>query len=67
MPAHLPPHSHCLNCEEPIKEGEVFCSNACEVEQKKKGKKERQRMIVFYLLVLVAVAVIWLVASLVIH
>ncbi len=64
MPARLPPHSHCLNCEEPIQENEVFCSEKCEEQHKLRAKKDRRKTMAFYLLLMAAFAIIWIVAAL---
>ena len=64
MPASLPPHSHCWNCEEPIAEGEAFCSDECRNELYESRKKKNRRMMIFYLIAVAAIIVIGIVTSL---
>ena len=48
MPASLPPHSHCMWCDDPIPEGEDFCSQECKNALMTKRKKDSRRMFIFY-------------------
>jgi predicted nucleic acid-binding Zn ribbon protein len=61
MVVRLPPHKHCLNCEEPIpEEGIDYCSEQCMVEHKVKTKKGSRKMTLFYIAAAVALLVLWL-------
>ncbi|MDD1764913.1 MAG: DUF2116 family Zn-ribbon domain-containing protein [Methanomassiliicoccales archaeon] len=48
MSEPLPPHSHCLTCDEPVQETETFCSDACKADYDKKIKKSKKTMLYFY-------------------
>jgi len=63
MPERLPPHSHCLNCEVPIAEDEIFCSDKCKVVHDGKARKEKRRMMYFYLIAIVAIVAISITGS----
>lgn len=63
MPERLPPHTHCINCDDPIPEGKKFCSEQCETKYKSKAKKESRRGIYFMILIgiiIVAVALLFI-------
>ncbi|MBI0583014.1 MAG: DUF2116 family Zn-ribbon domain-containing protein [Methanomassiliicoccus sp.] len=60
MSVRLPPHSHCLNCEEPVPEGEQYCSEKCMVESKVKQKQSSVRNKLFYVIAAVALVLLWL-------
>jgi len=64
MPGRLPPHSHCLNCELPIPEGDEFCSPDCETDFTTGNKKRQRRMFYFYLIAIVAMVAIGIVTTL---
>jgi predicted nucleic acid-binding Zn ribbon protein len=56
MAERLLPHTHCIGCDEPIPEGQEYCSEKCEVEYKAKVKKANRRGI--YFIVIVGVVII---------
>lgn len=63
MPDPLPPHSHCLICDEPIPETESYCSEACKAEYDRKIKKSKRTMLYFYVgafVLMTVVAVVFL-------
>ena len=63
MAATLPPHSHCFYCDNPIPEGEEFCSEECMNALKAKRKKESRRMLYFYVGAAIAFMIIGFVAT----
>jgi predicted nucleic acid-binding Zn ribbon protein len=63
MPASLPPHSHCINCDEPIPEGEDFCSEECKKELMDKRKKNSRNMAFFYIGAAIAFMIIGFIAT----
>ncbi|MFP4169966.1 MAG: DUF2116 family Zn-ribbon domain-containing protein [Methanomassiliicoccales archaeon] len=64
MPASLPPHSHCWNCENPVGEGEPFCSEECRNDFYETRKKKNRKMMIFYLIAVAAIVVIGILSSL---
>ncbi|MCX6650233.1 MAG: DUF2116 family Zn-ribbon domain-containing protein [Methanomassiliicoccales archaeon] len=56
----LPEHSHCLNCDEPIDEGQEYCSDDCRQKAEGEAKKVRNRNMVFFGLAAVALIVLTL-------
>ncbi|MGB9881451.1 MAG: DUF2116 family Zn-ribbon domain-containing protein [Methanomassiliicoccales archaeon] len=64
MPLPLPPHTHCLNCEDPIPEDQDFCSEECKNSYHQRARKEKRRMMYFYIFAIIAVIGIGLVSSL---
>jgi len=44
----LPEHSHCLHCDDPVDEGQEYCSDECMAAAKSEAKKERNRNMVFF-------------------
>ena len=63
MPASLPPHSHCVYCDEPIPEGQEFCSDECKNAFMAKRKKTSRRMAIFYIGAAIAFMVIAIMAG----
>lgn len=63
MPVGLPPHSHCLGCDDPIPEGEEFCSAECRKNLMDKRKRDSRRMAIFYIGAAIAFAIIGYVAT----
>jgi predicted nucleic acid-binding Zn ribbon protein len=63
MAATLPPHSHCFYCDDPIPEGEQFCSEDCKNALRTKRKKESRRMLFFYVGAAIAFMIIGFVAT----
>ena len=60
MPAvHLPPHKHCLNCDEPIPEDKDYCNEECMISHKIKEKRGSTRMKIFYIGAVVALVLLW--------
>lgn len=60
--ARLVPHSHCKLCEEPITEGEEYCSEKCKTEYESKAKKSTIKESVFIIaaaIVVIAIGVIF--------
>ncbi|QLH75170.1 MAG: DUF2116 family Zn-ribbon domain-containing protein [Methanomassiliicoccales archaeon] len=47
MAENLPPHDHCVMCDDPIEVGERFCSDRCRSEHEAMLRKERDRNIYF--------------------
>ncbi len=60
MVVRLPPHKHCLNCEEPIPEDRDYCNEECMVKSKVKEKQGSRKMMIFYILAAIALVAIWL-------
>ena len=58
MSLRLPPHSHCMECEEPIDEGETFCSEECERAYKGREAQRKRRMPMWYLAAFAAITII---------
>lgn len=44
----LPEHSHCLHCDDPVDEGQEYCSDECKSAAESEAKKERNRNMVFF-------------------
>jgi predicted nucleic acid-binding Zn ribbon protein len=44
----LPEHSHCLHCDDPVDEGQEYCSEECKAAAEREAKKERTRNMVFF-------------------
>lgn len=63
MAASLPPHSHCFYCDDPIPEGEEFCSKECKKSLMDKRKKTSRKMLIFYVGAAVAFMIISFVAT----
>ena len=56
----LPEHSHCLHCDDPVDEGQEYCSDECRMAAEGEAKKERTRNMVFFgiaAVLLVAIAI----------
>ncbi|MCQ5375340.1 MAG: DUF2116 family Zn-ribbon domain-containing protein [Methanomassiliicoccales archaeon] len=64
MPHPLPPHTHCLNCDNPIPEDQDFCSEKCKDAYQERMKKERRRIMYFYVAAIIAIIGIGLISSL---
>jgi predicted nucleic acid-binding Zn ribbon protein len=56
----LPPHKHCLNCEDPIPEDRDYCSEECMVTHKVKQKQGSRKMLLFYVAAAIALVAIWI-------
>jgi predicted nucleic acid-binding Zn ribbon protein len=63
MAASLPPHAHCFYCDEPVPEGETFCSAECKKALMDKRKKDSRKMLIFYMGAAAAFAIISYVAT----
>lgn len=59
MPVRLPPHKHCLNCDDPIPEDSDYCSEECMVEHKVKQKQGSRKMLLFYVVAGVVLVLLW--------
>ncbi|HTY47037.1 MAG TPA: DUF2116 family Zn-ribbon domain-containing protein [Methanomassiliicoccales archaeon] len=53
MPERLPPHSHCVQCDNPIAEGETYCSEECRNAKRAADEKVSRRNWVFIVVVIV--------------
>ncbi len=60
MKVHLPEHSHCLACGDPVPAEKSYCSEECRQEQEAKENKNKRRNLMFYIVAIVAVAAVWL-------
>lgn len=58
MALKLPPHSHCLECEEPIDEGETFCSEGCRSRYEERERLRKRKMMMFYLAAFILIMVV---------
>jgi len=56
----LPEHSHCQYCDEPVDEGQEFCSDECRENFRAEARTERNRNMMFYLLAAIALTVVTL-------
>ncbi|HVO78094.1 MAG TPA: DUF2116 family Zn-ribbon domain-containing protein [Methanomassiliicoccales archaeon] len=54
MSERLPPHSHCVQCDNPIAEGEMYCSAECRQAQKTDEKKSSRRSWIFVIVIIAA-------------
>ncbi|HUT26680.1 MAG TPA: DUF2116 family Zn-ribbon domain-containing protein [Methanomassiliicoccales archaeon] len=59
----LPEHSHCLNCDEPVDEGQEYCSEECKAIMKGEQQKERNRNMFMFAIVAVVLIAITLLVS----
>lgn len=59
----LPEHSHCLNCDEPVDEGQEYCSDKCRQKFEDDAKKDRTKNTIFLGLAAVALIVITLLVT----
>ncbi len=59
MPVRLPPHKHCLNCEDPIPEDRDYCSEECMLEHGLKKKQGSRKMTLFYVGAAIALLLLW--------
>ena len=55
MTLRLPPHSHCLECEDPIDEEESFCSEGCRLSYERKESVRKRKMMTFYIIVIILI------------
>ncbi|MDW5562292.1 MAG: DUF2116 family Zn-ribbon domain-containing protein [Methanomassiliicoccus sp.] len=62
MPVHLPPHKHCLYCDDPISEDKDYCSDDCMIAHKVKEKHSSTRMKLFYIIAVAALVLLWIVS-----
>jgi predicted nucleic acid-binding Zn ribbon protein len=62
MPVHLPPHKHCLHCDEPIPEDRDYCSDECMVAHKVKTKRGSAKMKIFYIAAAAVLVLLWIVS-----
>ncbi len=53
MPERLPPHSHCVQCDNPIPEGETYCSEECRNAKSVVDNKSSRRNWIFIVVVVV--------------
>jgi predicted nucleic acid-binding Zn ribbon protein len=60
MKVHLPEHSHCLACGDPVPANELYCSEECRQEQEAKKRKNKQRNLLFYIVAIVAIVAVWI-------
>ncbi len=58
MPERLPPHSHCVQCDNPVAEGELYCSDECRQATKDIEKKSTRRSWIFIIIVIAALIVL---------
>ncbi len=59
MAVRLPPHKHCLNCEDPIPEDRDYCSEECMVQHKTRGKQGSRKMALFYVAAAIVLILLW--------
>jgi predicted nucleic acid-binding Zn ribbon protein len=57
----LPEHSHCLNCDEPVDEGQEYCSDQCRQKFEDDAKRDRNKNMIFLGLAVVALIIITMV------
>lgn len=62
MPVHLPPHKHCLSCDDPIPEDKDYCSEECMIAHKVKQKRGSTRMKLFYLVAAAILVLLWVIS-----
>ena len=62
MPVHLPPHKHCLGCDDPIPEDKDYCSEECMITHKVKEKRGSARMKLFYIVAAAILILLWIVS-----
>jgi predicted nucleic acid-binding Zn ribbon protein len=62
MTVRLPPHSHCLECDDPVEEGIEYCSDRCREKSAAKKKKSSTRMWLFYAIAGTALVLFWVIA-----
>jgi predicted nucleic acid-binding Zn ribbon protein len=62
MTVRLPPHSHCLECDDPVEEGVEYCSDECRERSAIKKKRSGSRMKLFYVIAGAALILFWIVA-----
>lgn len=60
----LPEHSHCLNCDEPVDEGQEYCSDQCRQKFEGDARKDRNKNMMFLGLAAVVLIVITLLVTL---
>ena len=48
MALRLPDHGHCEQCGDPVKLGNVFCSEDCENEFNEETKAAKRKDLMFY-------------------
>jgi len=53
MPERLPPHTHCIQCDNPVPEGEEYCSEECKATYQKRMKDGTRRSWIFFAVVVV--------------
>jgi predicted nucleic acid-binding Zn ribbon protein len=58
MPERLPPHSHCIQCDNPIQEGQDYCSDECRQARKVEREKSNRRQWIFVIIVIAALIVL---------
>jgi predicted nucleic acid-binding Zn ribbon protein len=64
MPAvRLPPHRHCLQCDDPIPEEDSFCSEECERKYTTKKTKSRRKTIYLYVGTMAALIILAIVSA----
>ena len=56
----LPEHSHCLHCDDPVDEGQEYCSEECRLKANAEARKERNRNMFFFAVAAVALTIIFL-------
>jgi len=44
----LPEHSHCLHCDDPVDEGQEYCSDECKAAAESESRRERNRNMIFF-------------------
>jgi len=59
----LPEHSHCLYCDEPVDEGQEYCSEECKAKAEGEARKERNKNLLFFGLAAVAIIAISLILT----
>jgi predicted nucleic acid-binding Zn ribbon protein len=62
MTVRLPPHSHCLECDDPVAVGDEYCSEECRQHSVAKKRKSGNRMKLFYVIAGAVLILFWLLA-----
>jgi predicted nucleic acid-binding Zn ribbon protein len=60
----LPEHSHCLQCDDPVDEGQEYCSEECRAAAQSEAKKERTRNTLFFVIAAVLLIAITIMVTL---
>jgi predicted nucleic acid-binding Zn ribbon protein len=60
----LPEHSHCLNCDDPVEEGQEYCSEECRLKVESDARKERNKNYFLYGMIAVVLIAVSLLVTL---